>query len=76
MKHFLLLFVTSFTILCSSQTKQNNISKLSTTAKIWGFLKYYHPKIAKGEIDWDKELLDILPLVQSSKNKKELSTIY
>lgn len=76
MKHFLLLFVTSFTILCNSQTKQNNISKLSTTAKIWGFLKYYHPKVAKGEIDWDKELLDILPLVQGSKNKKELSKIY
>lgn len=77
MKHFLLLFVTSFTILCNSQTKQNNISKLSTTAKIWGFLKYYHPKIGKGEIDWDKELLDILPLVQQgSKNKKELSKIY
>ncbi len=29
--------------------------------KIWGLLKYHHPKIAKGELNWDYELFRILP---------------
>ena len=29
--------------------------------KVWGFLKYHHPKIAKGEFNWDYELFRFLP---------------
>jgi hypothetical protein len=36
---------------------------------IWGFLKYYHPNIAKGEYNWDYELFRILPKVVSSGDK-------
>jgi C-terminal processing protease CtpA/Prc len=29
--------------------------------KVWGFLKYFHPQIAAGKFDWDKELVNFLP---------------
>ncbi len=37
------------------------ISDLALLAKIWGFLKYYHPKIASGALNWDYELFRFLP---------------
>lgn len=38
---------------------------------IWGFLKYYHPAIAKGELNWDYELFRILPGVLASESNAE-----
>lgn len=31
--------------------------------KLWGFLKYYHPKVATGDYDWDNQLFQILPSI-------------
>jgi len=50
--------------------------KLASTAKIWGFLKYYHPEVAKGKFDWDGQLLEILPKVKQANGKEELSKVY
>lgn len=49
--------------------------KLAATAKVWGFLKYYHPTVAKGKFDWDRQLLDLLPLVYNAETKEEYSDI-
>ncbi|MDL2308014.1 hypothetical protein LJC68_03075 [Bacteroidales bacterium OttesenSCG-928-B11] len=45
--------------------------------KIWGFLKYYHPAIAKGNYNWDYELFRILPefLNADSKQQRDLILI-
>src|SRR5690606_4705969 len=59
-----------------AQNELTETEKLATTAKIWGFLKYYHPKVADGKYDWDEELFKILPEVKNSKNKEQLSKIY
>lgn len=50
--------------------------KLFATAKIWGFLKYYHPRVAKGKFDWDDQLFQILPKVNKAKSKEELSIVF
>lgn len=66
-------------ISCLQLFAQNNlteIDKLVSTAKIWGFLKYYHPEVAKGKFNWDNELLKILPKVEKASNNKELSIVY
>lgn len=39
----------------------SKIEDLAILGKIWGFLKYYHPAIAKGDYNWDYELFRILP---------------
>ncbi len=43
--------------------------------KLWGFLKYYHPAIAKGNYNWDYELFRILPKILNSKSKTERNEI-
>lgn len=49
-------------------------NNLIAAGQFWGFLKYHHPAIAKGELNWDAELFRLLPTVISSKNNAELSS--
>lgn len=39
------------------------LENLETLGYVWGFLKYYHPNIAKGDFNWDFELFRILPQI-------------
>ena len=39
----------------------NKIKDLTLLGKVWGFLKYYHPEIGKGNYNWDYELFRMLP---------------
>jgi C-terminal processing protease CtpA/Prc len=66
----LLLFQTGF-----AQDKLSETQKLSATAKIWGFLKYYHPNVADGSKNWDEQLFQILPQVEQAKTKEEFSVV-
>ena len=43
---------------------QIEIDRLMLLGKLWGFLKYYHPKVATGDYDWDKQLFQMLPLIK------------
>jgi C-terminal processing protease CtpA/Prc len=51
------------------------IDNLKCLGLIWGFLKYYHPNIAKGEYNWDYELFRVLPKVLNSDNSKIRDTV-
>lgn len=48
---------------------------LSNLCKTWGFLKYYHPEVAKGKINWDSVLVSLIPQVTNA-NKEKLNIIY
>ena len=81
MKKFLLvaiLFVLSISQLKAANNvhKLTEVEKLSATAKLWGFLKYYHPAVANGSLDWDEHLLNKLDEVERSGTKKELSQVF
>ena len=39
--------------------------------RIWGFLKYHHPEVGKGNYNWDYELFRILPAFLQIKNSQE-----
>lgn len=45
--------------------KQENLAVL---AKVWGFLKYHHPKVANGAYKWDYELFRIVEKVSNASN--------
>jgi carboxyl-terminal processing protease len=60
----------------NSKPNENEIKNLSNLCKVWGFLKYYHPNVAKGNFNWDEHLLTILPKIENSKNSQEISKIY
>lgn len=53
----------------------SKIEDLVILGKVWGFLKYYHPAIAKGDYNWDYELFRILPKIIGSKTEKERNEI-
>jgi C-terminal processing protease CtpA/Prc len=44
------------------------IDNLELLGRIWGFLKYHHPEIAKGNYNWDYELFRILPKYMNESN--------
>ncbi|MFZ6010035.1 MAG: peptidase S41 [Bacteroidota bacterium] len=54
---------------------KSKIEDLDILGKIWGFLKYYHPSIAKGQYNWDYELFRVLPKIVNAKNQKERNSI-
>ncbi|WP_294822434.1 S41 family peptidase [uncultured Flavobacterium sp.] len=59
-----------------ASTPVSESKKLEATARIWGFLKYYHPQVAKGKFDWDQKLIDLLPEVEKAATKEELNALY
>ncbi|MDR7857742.1 S41 family peptidase [Tissierella sp.] len=53
----------------------DNIENLKIIGKIWGFLKYYHPYVAKGEYNWDYELFRVLPMILEVEKPEERDSI-
>ncbi|TJZ63325.1 peptidase S41 [Sphingobacterium olei] len=47
------------------------LDDLELLGKIWGFLKYHHPEIAKGNYNWDYELFRFVPSYIANKGKVE-----
>ena len=58
-----------------SQNALTETQKLVATCKVWGFLKYYHPKVANGEKNWDQQLFEVLPKIKQAKSKEEFSFV-
>ncbi|HWA33950.1 MAG TPA: S41 family peptidase [Cyclobacteriaceae bacterium] len=48
---------------------------LVVLGKVWGFLKYHHPAVASGDLNWDYELFRVLPKVLASQNVEERNAI-
>ncbi len=69
----LFIFILSQNLFCQNILTENQ--KLVATCKVWGFLKYYHPKVANGEFNWDKQLFEILPKIDQAKTKDEFSLV-
>lgn len=76
MTKIILFFITLFLVnnsVCGKNELTEN-EKIYSVCKVWGFLKYYHPNTKKQKIDWDDNLLYILPQIEHITTKKELST--
>ncbi|MGB3227725.1 MAG: S41 family peptidase [Saprospiraceae bacterium] len=59
----------------SISVDKTQIENLKSLGLIWGFLKYYHPNIARGDYNWDYELFRILPKVLNSDNSKNRDSV-
>lgn len=46
---------------------------LVAIGKVWGFLKYYHPQVATGKIDWDGQLVRLIDGSATIHSKADLS---
>lgn len=47
------------------------VENLVLAAKVWGFLKYHHARIAEGAQNWDYELFRFLPEAARTRNRAE-----
>ncbi|HEX8014375.1 MAG TPA: PDZ domain-containing protein, partial [Flavobacterium sp.] len=75
MQKITLILLVVFLQITFSYAKITETEKLSATCKVWGFLKYYHPKVAGGELNWDNQLLEKLPKIEKAQTKEEFSLI-
>src|SRR5678816_1040640 len=50
------------------------IDRLAALGKVWGFLKYYHPFVAAGSIDWDSVVVATVPKVRAARTSAEFSS--
>lgn len=71
-----ILIFLSFSLSIYSQTTIHESEKIATFCKLWGFLKYYHPTVAKGKLDWDKEFTTRIKVVTSLNTKQEINNYY
>jgi hypothetical protein len=44
-------------------------ANLVTLGKVWGFLKYHHPRVTGGQRHWDYELFRILPKTLAARDR-------
>ena len=61
--------LTSSGIKVDSSLSKQQVENLFVLGKTWGFLKYYHPDVAKGSYNFDSCLFRILPPVLKAENK-------
>ena len=55
----------------SAQSAEN----LYLLGKVWGYLKYHHPRVTAGCFDWDEELLEIADDVAAAESRDDASTV-
>ena len=52
-----------------------NTKKLEIISKIWGFLKYHHPYVGQGKVDWDDFLIDLIKKSDTINCKSSLNKL-
>ena len=71
---FLLVIFTCSEAETISSTESQKIQNLRAFAKLYGYVKYFHPSDEASAIDWDKFAIYGAKQVKDAKNTKELKT--
>ena len=59
---------TGCTEISDNNTSVSDLQSLEKLCLVWGYTKYNHPAFLLGEKDWDKELLNLIPVVSEVKD--------
>jgi carboxyl-terminal processing protease len=57
----------------TNRSIDNYYDNLFYLCKVWGYLKYYHSSLSDGNINWDKVLIDNLPILKNVSSKNEFN---
>ena len=52
-----------------------HVERLSALGRVWGFLKYYHPGVAAGTVNWDSAAVAAVPRVRAARSSAEFDTV-
>jgi C-terminal processing protease CtpA/Prc len=66
---WIIVFIFLSNSLFSQPLNESKRNRLATFGKVWGFLKYYHPKVASGKTNWDETLVNNYYSVRNIDNK-------
>jgi hypothetical protein len=55
----------------SASAEEARVRRLAGLGKLWGTVKFFHPYLSYREIDWDKALVEAIPLVNAAKTPEE-----
>lgn len=53
----------------------NQIDNLKKLCKVWGVVKYYHPEVVAGNVNFDYELFRVMPDTINAKNSQEANKV-
>lgn len=56
-----------------SSLSEQKIVDFAKLSKVWGVVKYHHPKVVAGNINWDYELFRVMPSIL--EDKSDVNTI-
>ncbi|BAP33017.1 periplasmic protease [Chryseobacterium sp. StRB126] len=70
------LFIFLFLSLHFSAQVLSENQKLESLCRVWGFLKYYHPHVAKGNLNWDQQLFKKINELERINDKAALNNLY
>ncbi|MFC2132777.1 S41 family peptidase [Bacteroidota bacterium] len=72
------ILISLFLIVCSCSLVKNNDAEeyryIIEYGKTWGFLKYYHPNVAKGDINWDSVFIAQMQRIKTINNDTEYNS--
>lgn len=54
---------------------EEQVEHLVVLAKVWGFLKYHHPRVTSGQLHWDFELFRVLPSVLAATDATQRNVV-
>ncbi|WP_299825315.1 S41 family peptidase [uncultured Pontibacter sp.] len=54
---------------------KRTVDRIATLTKVWGLMKYYHPEVASGTINWDSVYISYVPKVTVSKSQGEFNKL-
>ena len=52
-----------------SSLSDAQVQNLVLLGKVWGFVKYHHPRVTGGQVNWDYELFRVLPDVLAAPDR-------
>jgi C-terminal processing protease CtpA/Prc len=70
MRYLFVLLLLSSTAFAQPLTQTQTLAAIG---KVWGFLKYYHPQLATGKVDWDGQLVQLIEEAPTIHSKADLS---
>jgi len=76
MKKILFLLLLPSFAYGQAQKPTTETENIATFCQVWGFLKYHHPYIAQGTIDWDGQFMKNVGTVARMQSKQEISQFY
>ncbi|MBA5791782.1 hypothetical protein H1R17_11205 [Flavobacterium sp. xlx-214] len=57
-----------------AQTSLSETDKTAAWTKVWGFLKYFHPAVTHGTMNWDEVYVNELDSLKNIHSKEDLNT--